>query len=76
MNPEGVEKIGCHDLRHSCAGLLFAAGMSAPRVAAVLRHADTRTTLTAYAGLIETDRAELRSDLAIAFGSVTSKGDE
>jgi integrase len=67
LNPEGVEKIGCHDLRHSCAGLLFAAGMSAPTVAAVLRHADTRTTLTTYAGLVETDRADLRRDLDVAF---------
>jgi integrase len=69
LNPEGVEKIGCHDLRHSCAGLLFAAGMSAPTVAAVLRHADTRTTLTTYAGLVETDRADLRHDLGLAFAN-------
>jgi hypothetical protein len=41
--------------------------MSAPTVAAVLRHADTRTTLTTYAGLVETDRAELRRDLDVAF---------
>jgi len=63
-----VERIGCHDLRHSCAGLLFAAGRSAPTVAAVLRHADTRTTLTTYAGLVETNRSELRQDLDVAFG--------
>ena len=44
--------------------------------ACALSHADTRTTLTTYAGLIETDRPKLRSDLAIAFASVTSKGDE
>jgi integrase len=68
LKPEGVERVGCHDLRHSCAGLLFAAGMSAPTVAAVLRHADTRTTLTTYAGLVETNRTELRRDLDVAFG--------
>ena len=67
LNPDGAEKIGCHDLRHSCAGLLFAAGKSAPIVAAVLRHADTRTTLTTYAGLVETNRADLRQDLDVAF---------
>jgi integrase len=72
LNPEALEKVGCHDLRHSCAGLLFAAGMSAPTVAAVLRHADTRTTLTTYAGLVETNRAELRRDLDVAFaGRIT-----
>ena len=69
LNPDGAERIGCHDLRHSCAGLLFAAGMSAPTVAAVLRHADTRTTLTTYAGLVETDRADLRHDLGLAFAN-------
>ena len=69
LNPEGVEKVGCHDLRHSCAGLLFAAGTSAPTVAAVLRHADTRTTLTTYAGLVETNRSELRRDLDVAFAN-------
>jgi len=37
-------------------------------VAAVLRHADTRTTLTTYAGLVETNRSELRQDLDVAFG--------
>lgn len=69
LNPEGVEKVGCHDLRHSCAGLLFAAGVSAPTIAAVLRHADVRITLTTYAGLVESGRAALRDDLEAAFGA-------
>lgn len=68
LNPEGAERVGCHDLRHSCAGLLFAAGQTAPTVAAVLRHADTRTTLDTYAGLVESDRQELRKPLDVAFG--------
>jgi integrase len=67
LNPDGVERIGCHDLRHSCAGLLFAAGMSAPTVASVLRHADNRTTLETYAGLVKSDRQELRRPLDAAF---------
>jgi integrase len=69
LNPEGVERIGCHDLRHSCAGLLFAAGVTAPTVAAMLRHSDTRVTLTTYAGLVETDRAGLRRELDAALGN-------
>ena len=74
LNPDGAERIGCHDLRHSCAGLLFAAGMSAPTVAAVLRHADTRTTLTTYAGLVETD--EPTCDMTSALPSPTAtRGD-
>ena len=55
-----------HDLRHSCAGLLFAAGVSVPKVAAILRHANPRITLTVYAGLVESQRAELKDDLELA----------
>jgi integrase len=72
LNPAGVEKIGLHDLRHSCAGLLFAANVPAPTIAAILRHADVRTTLTVYAGLVETNRAGLRGDLETAFGARVS----
>lgn len=66
LNAPGRKKIGCHDLRHSCAGLLLAARVPAPKVAAILRHANTRTTLTVYAGIVESERAELRSDLEAA----------
>lgn len=69
LNPDGVEKVGLHDLRHSCGGLLFAANVPAPTVAAILRHSDVRTTLTVYAGLVETRRAGLRGDLETAWGS-------
>jgi integrase len=67
LNAPGGKRVGCHDLRHSCAGLLLAAGVPAPRAAAVLRHADTRTLLTVYAGLVESQRANLRDDLELAF---------
>jgi integrase len=68
LNPDGMEKVGLHDLRHSCAGLLFAANVPAPTIAAILRHADVRTTLTVYAGLVETNRAGLRGELETALG--------
>jgi integrase len=61
-----VEKVSPHDLRHSCAGLLLAAGVPAPRVVAILRHADPRVTLMVYAGLVESQRVELRDDLEAA----------
>jgi integrase len=67
LNPDGVERVGCHDLRHSCAGLLFAAGTPLPKVAAVLRHSDTRVTAEVYAGLVESARADLADDLEAAF---------
>jgi integrase len=66
LNTKGGKKVGCHDLRHSCAGLLLSAGVPAPKVAAILRHADARVTLTVYAGAVESQRAELRDDLEAA----------
>jgi integrase len=66
LNPKGAKKVAPHDLRHSCAGLPLAARIPAPKVAAILRHADTRTTLTVYAGLVESVRAALRDDLEAA----------
>jgi integrase len=67
LNPKGKPKVGCHSLRHSCAGLLLAARVPAPRVAEILRHGDTRTLLTTYAGLVESQRGELLGDLEAAF---------
>lgn len=69
LNRRGRKKVAPHDLRHSCAGLLLAAGVSPPKVAAILRHADTRTTLTVYAGLVESQRVELRTDLEAALSA-------
>jgi integrase len=69
LNPEGAEQVGCHDLRHSCAGLLLAAGTPLPKVAAVLRHSDTRVTAEVHAGLVESARAELAGGLEAAFGA-------
>jgi integrase len=69
LNPQGVKKVAPHDLRHSCAALLLAAGIPAPKVAAVLRHADARVTLMVYAGLVESQRSELRTDLEAALGT-------
>ena len=66
LNSPGVKKVSPHDLRHSCAGLLLAAGVPAPQVAAILHHADLRITLMVYAGLVESQRAELKDDLELA----------
>jgi len=67
LNPKGSKKVVCHDLRHSCAGLLLAAGVPVTHAAAVLRHTNTRTLLIVYAGLVESERAALREDLEAAF---------
>ena len=68
LNPKGAQRVGLHDLRHSCAGLLLAAGVPMPKVAAVLRHSNPRITADVYAGLVETGRAALAADLTAAFG--------
>jgi integrase len=73
LNADGAKKVSPHDLRHSCAGLLLAAGVPAPRVAAIMRHADPRVTLMVYAGLVESQRAELRDDLESALGQVEGR---
>ena len=63
----GEKALSPHDLRHSCAALLLEAGTPAPRVAAIMRHADPRVTLTVYAGIADRQRAALRDDLEAAF---------
>ena len=63
----GDKALSPHDLRHSCAALLLEAGTPAPRVAAIMRHADPRVTLTVYAGIADRQRAALRDDLEAAF---------
>ena len=68
LNPKDKPKVGCHSLRHSCAALLLAARVPVPRVAEILRHGDTRTLLTTYTGLVESQRGELLGDLEAAFG--------
>jgi integrase len=64
---DGQKPLSPHDLRHSCAALLLEAGVPAPKVAAIMRHADPRVTLTIYAGITDKQRAALRGDLESAF---------
>ena len=54
---DGEQPVGAHDLRHSLAANAFALGLSAPEVAALLRHSNPRVTLGFYAGLMEGDVA-------------------
>ena len=48
---------------------MFAADVPAPTIAAILRHADVRTTLTVYAGLVEATRDGMRGELEAALGA-------
>ena len=68
LNPESVERVGCHDPWHPYAGLLLAAGTTLPKVSAILRHSGTRVTAETYAGPVESARPERVGDLESAFG--------
>lgn len=49
----GVRPIRLHDLRHSCATLLFAQGVEAATVQRILRHSSISTTTSIYMDVIE-----------------------
>jgi integrase len=66
---EGQEPVGCHDLRHSLAANAFALGLSPTEVARLLRHANPRVTLTAYAGLTDDAVATLGEKMAALGGA-------
>ena len=56
LNPEGEEKVGLHDLRHSLAAAVLEEGGSLAEVAAVLRHKNVRVSAQVYAGLTDGGR--------------------
>jgi len=65
LNPEGVEKVGCHDLRHSlAANALAIPGMTLHEVSKVLRHSSEHVTATTYAGITEDGIEALGQKLA------------
>jgi integrase len=49
----GVRSIPLHDLRHSCATLLFTLGVEAATVQRVLRHSSISVTTGTYVDVIE-----------------------
>lgn len=67
LNPPGLATVTPHDLRHSTAGLLVAAGVTAPTACSILRHANPTVTLTFYARLSAAGQEQRREDLERAF---------
>ena len=63
LYPEGVPKVGLHSLRHSTAALLLASGVPLPKVSEIMRNANVGIAASTYAGLLESQRAELKADL-------------
>jgi integrase len=66
LNQPGQQRVGCHSLRHTFAGLLLDAGMAYPKVAEAMRHADTRTLLEVYAGVVEAHREDVLGEIEAA----------
>jgi integrase len=70
LNPEGVEPIGLHDLRHSLVGLALDAGASLAQAALLARHASPKVTAQIYAGLSDKAKVEASAKLIDAgFGA-------
>jgi integrase len=63
LDPEGTQPLGLHDLRHSAAGLAFAA-LPLNEVSRLLRHANPRVTSTIYGGLSDDAAAAIGEKLA------------
>ena len=70
LNPEGRQRVGLHDLRHSFVALALAAGLSLAEAAALARHANARVTAQVYAGLADDGREAAAAKLIEAgFGA-------
>jgi integrase len=72
LNGGGRERVGCHDLRHSCTAFAFSLGMTPVEVARLLRHSDPATTLSVYAGLDDATVKNLGAKLAAGLGGLTA----
>ena len=67
INPDGAQRVGLHDLRHSLVALAFQSKeLSIPEIAELARHATPNVTLTLYAGISSDSRAKAASKLADA----------
>jgi integrase len=64
LNPDGAEKVGLHDLRHSLASAVLERGGSLAEVAALLRHKNARVSAQVYAGLTDKAREQATTRLA------------
>lgn len=66
----GLPKIRFHDLRHSAATLLRAAGVPTPAISKLLGHASTRTTEEVYSHVISDMETEAADEMDAIFEPV------
>lgn len=70
LDRAGLERLRFHDLRHSCASLCAAQGLSAHDVSRLLGHSDIRLTLNTYTHLFEEGRRRAADAMDGLFGGV------
>ncbi|MEV0290678.1 tyrosine-type recombinase/integrase [Kribbella sp. NPDC050820] len=68
----GVRRIRFHDLRHSCASLLWSQGVPLEQIQDILGHADPRTTKVIYVDVAE----ELQRDAVDRLGFLFEEPEE
>jgi integrase len=66
----GVEGIGFHNLRHTCASLLIANGTPITTVSGILGHASTKMTLDLYGHFYKEDSADWINQVTNSFSEV------
>jgi integrase len=62
-----VRRIRFHDLRHSCASLLWSQGVPLEQIQDILGHADPRTTKLIYIDVAEELQREAMDKLGFLF---------
>lgn len=63
LKAAGLPDMRIHDLRHSHASLLLASGVPVPEVAKRLGHSSSKTTMEAYAHILDVDQSASLSAL-------------
>jgi integrase len=70
INPEGLEAVSSHDLRHTCVSLAIHYGATPVEAQELARHADVTTTMNIYAGLTKDGKGRAaRKMLDAGFGT-------
>jgi integrase len=72
----GLSQIRFHDLRHSCASLLLAVGMSMKQVQEWPGHGTYQTTADIYSHLDYSSKLSVASSLMSAFGTIEQQQDQ
>lgn len=72
LEATGVRKIRFHDLRHTCASLMFSAGVHPKVVQEMLGHSSIKVTLDMYSHMMP----NMQEDAAIAMENLLSQTNE